>query len=351
MLCHEYINKEEEVGLNFKKVWMVPTFATLAVVASACGGGGEESSGSGSEESSGSGSGSEESSGEEGSGGSGDIAIDGSSTVFPIMEAVSEEFQQEHGDIEAPVGVSGSGGGFERFIAGETDLSNASRPIEQEEEDALEEAGIEYTELELAYDGLTVAVNPENDFVDNLTFEELSQIFADGSDAQNWSDIRDSWPDEPIDIYAPGTDSGTYDFFSEEVLEEGDVSREAQLSEDDNVLVNGVAGSQNAIGFFGYAYYAENQDSLKAVPIVPQEGGDEGIEPSQETINDQSYPLSRPLFTYVKNESLQENEDVVEYVRFLNDNAADLAEEVGYVAAPEEVYEENTQKIDEVVNQ
>ncbi|OZT80097.1 phosphate-binding protein [Marinococcus halophilus] len=327
---------------------MIPTFATLAVFASACGGGGEEPGGS--EESSGSEGSGEESAGQEG-GGSGDIAIDGSSTVFPIMEAVSEEFQQEHGDIEAPVGVSGSGGGFERFIAGETDLSNASRPIEQEEEEALEEAGIEYTELELAYDGITVAVNTENDFVDNLTFEELSQIFADGSDAQNWSDIRDSWPEEPIDIYAPGTDSGTYDYFSEAVLEEGDINREAQLSEDDNVLVNGVAGSQNAIGFFGYAYYAENQDSLKAVPIVPEEDGNEGIEPSEETINDQSYPLARPLFTYVKNESLQQNEDVVEYVRFMNENAGSLAEEVGYVAAPEEVYEENAQKIDEVVNQ
>ncbi len=348
MLCLDYINKEEEVGLNFKKVWMIPTFATLAVFASACGGGGEEPGGS--EESSGSEGSGEESAGQEG-GGSGDIAIDGSSTVFPIMEAVSEEFQQEHGDIEAPVGVSGSGGGFERFIAGETDLSNASRPIEQEEEEALEEAGIEYTELELAYDGITVAVNTENDFVDNLTFEELSQIFADGSDAQNWSDIRDSWPEEPIDIYAPGTDSGTYDYFSEAVLEEGDINREAQLSEDDNVLVNGVAGSQNAIGFFGYAYYAENQDSLKAVPIVPEEDGNEGIEPSEETINDQSYPLARPLFTYVKNESLQQNEDVVEYVRFMNENAGSLAEEVGYVAAPEEVYEENAQKIDEVVNQ
>ncbi|GEK58048.1 PstS family phosphate ABC transporter substrate-binding protein [Marinococcus halophilus] len=334
--------------MNFKKVWMIPTFATLAVFASACGGGGEEPGGS--EESSGSEGSGEESAGQEG-GGSGDIAIDGSSTVFPIMEAVSEEFQQEHGDIEAPVGVSGSGGGFERFIAGETDLSNASRPIEQEEEEALEEAGIEYTELELAYDGITVAVNTENDFVDNLTFEELSQIFADGSDAQNWSDIRDSWPEEPIDIYAPGTDSGTYDYFSEAVLEEGDINREAQLSEDDNVLVNGVAGSQNAIGFFGYAYYAENQDSLKAVPIVPEEDGNEGIEPSEETINDQSYPLARPLFTYVKNESLQQNEDVVEYVRFMNENAGSLAEEVGYVAAPEEVYEENAQKIDEVVNQ
>lgn len=346
MLCHDYINKEEEVDLKLKTVWMVPTLASMAVFASACGGGGEEPGGS--EESSGSEGSGEESAGQEG-GGSGDIAIDGSSTVFPIMEAVSEEFGNENEDIDAPVGVSGSGGGFERFIAGETDLNNASRQISEEEQQALEDEGIEYTELTMAYDGITVAVNPENDFVNQLTYEQLDQIYSDDSDAETWSDINEEWPDEELDLYAPGTDSGTHDYFVEDVLGGDDLSRNASTSEDDNVLVNGVSGSQGAIGFFGYSYYSENEDSLKAVPVTDDD--EEAVGPSPETITDESYPLARPLFTYFKNSSVADDEDVEAYVRFANENAPDLAEEVGYAAAPDSAYEENAEKIDEVAGE
>ncbi|MDZ5783708.1 PstS family phosphate ABC transporter substrate-binding protein [Marinococcus luteus] len=332
--------------MKLKTVWMVPTLASMAVFASACGGGGEEPGGGGE-----SGSGEEsggESAGQEG-GGSGDIAIDGSSTVFPIMEAVSEEFGNEYEDIEAPVGVSGSGGGFERFIEGETDLNNASREISEEEQEALEEEDIEYTELIMAYDGITVAVNPENDFVDELTYDELEQIYSDDSDAETWSDINEEWPDEELDLYAPGTDSGTHDYFVENVLGGADLTRNASTSEDDNTLVNGVAGSESALGFFGYSYYVENEDDLKAVPITDDD--EEAVEPSLETINDESYPLARPLFTYFKNSSVEDDEDVEEYVRFANENAGELAEEVGYAAAPDSVYEENEEKIDEVAGE
>ncbi|RKD75659.1 phosphate ABC transporter substrate-binding protein (PhoT family) [Sinobaca qinghaiensis] len=322
--------------MRMKKGWMALSLAGLMAV-SACGGGGEETE----EEASGSG----EGSGEEAASGEGEneIAIDGSSTVFPIMEAVSEEYQAENPDIRAPIGVSGSGGGFERFIGGETDLSNASRDIEDEEVEQLEEAGIDYIELPLAYDGLSVVVSQENDFIDSLTVEELQTIFMDG-EAETWSDVNSEWPDEPIERFSPGTDSGTFDYFVEEVLEDGDISRDAQLSEDDNVLVTGVQSNPNAIAYFGYAYYAENQDSLKIVPI---DNGDGPIEPTEETINDGTYePLSRPLFTYVKTESLQE-EHILDYVNFTNENAGELALEVGYINLTDEEYEENAQMIEE----
>ncbi|MGY4689430.1 PstS family phosphate ABC transporter substrate-binding protein [Salibacterium sp. K-3] len=339
-----------------KKVWLLIAMAALMVFAAACGEGetdeseGSQDTGSNGEteeETSGEGS-SEESSAEGESSGedgelSGEVAIDGSSTVFPIMEAVSEEYTSEHSNVQAPVGVSGSGGGFEKFIAGETDLSNASREITDEEASALEENGISYFEMTLAYDGISVVVNQENDFIDHLTVEELKQIWVDGG-AETWSDIRSEWPDQQIQRFSPGTDSGTYDYFHETILEGEDINRNAQLSEDDNVLVQGVQGSPNGIAYFGYAYYAENQDSLKVVPI---DNGDGPVEPSEETINDGSYaPLSRPLFTYVKESSLQEPQ-VLDYVQFLNENAGDLALEVGYVNASEEVYQENATKIEE----
>ncbi|WP_090927136.1 PstS family phosphate ABC transporter substrate-binding protein [Salibacterium qingdaonense] len=341
-----------------KKVWLFIALAAIVAFAAACGGGSsEESEGSGNGESTeetsgGDGSSEEASSGEGSSEGSssgsgeeisGEVAIDGSSTVFPIMEAVSEEYTTEHSNVQAPVGVSGSGGGFEKFIAGETDLSNASREIADEEASALEENGISYFEMTLAYDGISVVVNQQNDFIDHLTVEELKQIWVDGG-AETWSDVRSEWPDKQIQRFSPGTDSGTYDYFHETILEGDDINRNAQLSEDDNVLVQGVQGSPNGIAYFGYAYYAENQDSLKVVPI---DNGDGPVEPSEETINDGSYaPLSRPLFTYVKESSLQEPQ-VLDYVQFLNENAGDLALEVGYVNASEEVYQENATKIEE----
>ncbi|RSL32730.1 PstS family phosphate ABC transporter substrate-binding protein [Salibacterium salarium] len=339
-----------------KKVWMLLALAAVVVFAAACGEGETDETGeTGSseeedttdtdEEASGDGSG-EETSAEDGEL-SGEIAIDGSSTVFPIMEAISEEYTAEEPDVQAPVGVSGSGGGFEKFIAGETDLSNASREIKDEEAEALQENGIDFFEMPLAYDGLSVVVSQENDFVDHLTVEELKQIWVDGG-AENWSDVRDEWPDQPIERFAPGTDSGTFDYWNEVILEGEDINRNAQMSEDDNVLVTGVQGSSNATAFFGYAYYAENKDSLKVVPI---DNGDGPVKPSEETINDGSYaPLSRPLFTYVKEESLQEPE-VLDYVKFLNENAGDMALEVGYVNLTEEEYDANLEQIEKAAGE
>lgn len=268
---------------------------------------------------------------------SNDILVDGSSTVFPIMEAVAEEFSIANPDVRATIGVSGTGGGFEKFIAGETDISNASRPIKDEEIALLEEAGIEYTEFQIALDGLTVVVNSDNDWVDQLTIEELAMIWTEGTGVETWADVREGWPEEKIELFSPGTDSGTYDYFDEVILDGEQINKAASLSEDDNVLVQGVSGSANAIGYFGYAYYLENSDIVKAVPIV--NGAGEAITPSDETVQDGSYePLSRPLFIYVKNESLK-NENVYEFTKYTLENAAEMAAEVGYVALPAESYE------------
>ncbi|PLR76965.1 phosphate-binding protein [Bacillus sp. V3-13] len=266
---------------------------------------------------------------------SGDINIDGSSTVYPIMEAVAEEYQMEQPDVKVSVGFSGTGGGFEKFIAGETHMSNASRPIKDEEKAQLEEKGIEFTEFQLAFDGLSVVVNPENEWVDHLTVDELKKMWVNDGTTKKWSDIREGWPEEEIKFYSPGTDSGTYDYWNEVILEDEEMVQGATQSEDDNVLVQGVANDKNAIGFFGYAYYVENKDSLKVVPI---DGGEGPVEPTNETIESGEYaPLSRPLFTYVSNEALKE-EHVYDYMTYLLENAGELAEDVGYVSLPEEDY-------------
>ena len=270
--------------------------------------------------------------------GSSDILVDGSSTVFPIMEAVAEEFSIANPDVRATIGVSGTGGGFEKFIAGETDISNASRPIKEEEIALLQEAGIEYTEFQIALDGLTVVVNSENDWVDQLTIEELAMIWTEGTGVETWADVREGWPEEKIELFSPGTDSGTYDYFDEVILDGEQINKAASLSEDDNVLVQGVSGSANAIGYFGYAYFLENSDIVKAVPVVNGEGV--AVTPNDVTVQDGSYePLSRPLFIYVKNESLK-NENVYEFTKYTLENAAEMATEVGYVALPTEKYEE-----------
>jgi len=270
--------------------------------------------------------------------GSNDILVDGSSTVFPIMEAVAEEFSIANPDVRATIGVSGTGGGFEKFIAGETDISNASRPIKDEEIALLEEAGIEYTEFQIALDGLTVVVNSDNDWVDQLTIEELAMIWTEGTGVETWADVREGWPEESIELFSPGTDSGTYDYFDEVILDGEQINKAASLSEDDNVLVQGVSGSANAIGYFGYAYFLENSDIVKAVPIV--NGAGVAVTPNNTTVQDGSYePLSRPLFIYVKNESLQ-NENVYEFTKYTLEMAAEMAAEVGYVALPAESYEE-----------
>lgn len=269
--------------------------------------------------------------------------MDGSSTVFPIMEAVAEEFSAEQPDVEVTVGVSGTGGGFKRFVTGETDFSNASREIKEEEAAEAEANGVEFTQLSVALDGLSLVVNPENDWAQDITIDELNKMWTD-TNVKTWQDVRSDWPDEEITFFAPGKDSGTFDFFNEAVLDDTDIRQDAQLSEDDNVLVTGVAGTKGAIGFFGYAYYIENEGTLRALAV-------EGVEPNQETINDLSYPLSREIYTYVNNASLNEKPQVAAFARFLNENAAELSEEVGYVGMEQARYDENAGIIDELAGE
>lgn len=269
----------------------------------------------------------------------GSVSGDGSSTVAPIMEALVEEYSAQS-EVQVTVGVSGTGGGFEKFIAGTTDFSNASRPIKDEEAAQLEEAGIEYTEFLLAYDGLTVVVNSENDWATDLTVEDLKKLWVEDGSTKKWSDINPEWPDEEVVFYSPGTDSGTYDYFNEVILEDADMVSAATLSEDDNVLVQGVQGDKNAIGFFGYAYYLANQDTVKAVTI-------DGVEPNNETIESGEYsPLSRPLFTYVSNKSIAENEATYDFMKFVMENSGAMAEAVGYVALPQEEYDKGMEALE-----
>jgi phosphate transport system substrate-binding protein len=270
---------------------------------------------------------------------SGTIEIDGSSTVFPITQAVAEEFSKEHPDIRVNVGVSGTGGGFKRFQVGETDINDASRPIKSSEAEACANNGIEYIEFTIAIDGLAVMVNPQNTWVDYLTVEELNLIWKPDSPVENWNDIRPEWPDEEIGLYGPDTDSGTFDYFTDVINGDEGVSRsDYTASADDNLLVQGIAGDKNSLGYFGYAYYAENTDKLKIVPI---DSGNGPVIPSDETVRAGQYtPLARPIFIYVNKASL--NTDVVNsFVRFYMENAEWLVAEVGYTPQPSSVYQNN----------
>lgn len=281
---------------------------------------------------------------------SGEILIDGSSTVFPIAEAMSEEFLNENPDVALTVGVSGSGGGFKKFCAGETDISNASRPIKDEEVATCDEAGIEFIEVPVAFDGLTVVVNEANDWAQCLTTDQLNTMWspeAEGS-VDNWSQVDASFPDQSLGLYGPGTDSGTFDYFTDEVNGEEGASRgDYTASEDDNVIVNGVTGDEGALGYFGYAYFEENSDSLTAVEIENEAG--ECVAPSTETIADGSYnPMSRPLFFYVKKEAYDTKPEVKAFVDFMVDPAnGSLIDEAGYVALPDDILANSKARIDE----
>jgi len=267
---------------------------------------------------------------------SGAVGVDGSSTVFPITEAVAEEFHQRHPHLRVMVGIAGTGGGFERFVRGETDINDASRPIKESEAAQAAKNAIAFIELPVAFDGLTVVTNRENDFVDFLTVEELRKIWQHGSTVKKWSDVRPGWPDRPLKLYGPGTDSGTFDYFTEAVNGKAGACRaDFSASEDDNVLVQGVAGDRDALGYFGYAYYVANSARLRVVPV---DGGAGPVTPSGVTINDGTYrPLSRPLFIYVS-ESAAKRPEVEEFVRFYLASAAALAKEVGYTPLPDEIY-------------
>lgn len=270
----------------------------------------------------------------------GTVAGDGSSTVAPITEALVEEYAGVQKDVRVSVGVSGTGGGFEKFINGETDFTNASRPIKDTETEKLAAANIDFTEFELAYDGLSVVIHPENTWAKELTVDQLKKIWVEDGTAKKWSDIDPSWPAEEIVFYSPGADSGTYDYFDEVILDGEDIVKSATLSEDDNVLVQGITSDKNAIGYFGYAYYLENKNKLQVVTV-------DGVEPTNETIESGEYsPLSRPLFIYFKNSAIKDNEAAYDFMKFSLEHAGEMAEVVGYVSLPEEKYEEGLKKLE-----
>lgn len=269
---------------------------------------------------------------------SGTIKVDGSSTVFPVTEAVAEEFRVVQPDVKVTIGVSGTGGGFKKFSRGETNLSNASRPIKDKEIAACKENNIKYLELEVAYDGLAVLVNPENTWVDHFTLDELKMIWEPAAQDKimKWNQIRPEWPNEEIHLFGPGVASGTYDYFTEAIVGKSGSSRgDFTASEDDHVLVQGIAGDKYSLGFFGLAYYSENADKLTLIGV---HNGTDVVKPSLETVKNGTYsPLSRPLFIYVNSTSVASPE-VVEFVNFYIDNAGELSKDVGYIPLPAENY-------------
>jgi len=268
------------------------------------------------------------------------IKIDGSSTVYPITEAVAEEFQAAKG-TKVTVGISGSGGGFKKFCRGETDISDASRPILKKEMDACKEAGIQYIELPIAYDALTVVINPKNDFIKSLTVDELKKMWAPEAQGsiKTWNQVNATWPNTPLKLFGAGSDSGTFDYFTEAIVGKAKSSRgDYTASEDDNVLVQGVAGDKGAIGYFGFAYYEENQDKLKAVPIVAKAGAP-AVMPSSDNVKNGTYqPLSRPLFLYVNATSAAFKPEVKAFVDYYLANAPTLVKEVKYIPLPANEY-------------
>jgi phosphate transport system substrate-binding protein len=266
------------------------------------------------------------------------IRIDGSSTVYPITEAVAEEFQKST-KVKVTVGESGTGGGFKKFCRGETEISDASRPISQKEMDACKEAGVQYIELPVAYDALTVVVNTKNDWVKSFTVAELNKIWESGSSVKSWKQVNPAYPDTKILMYGPGTASGTFDYFTEAVNGKAKSSRSDYTpSEDDNVLVQGVAGDRGALGYFGYAYYEANQDKLRAVPIIAK-GSTTAVMPSPEAVMNGTYqPLSRPLFIYVNATAAAFKPEVKAFVNFYLQNAPKLVKEVNYVPLPADDY-------------
>jgi phosphate transport system substrate-binding protein len=276
------------------------------------------------------------------------VKADGSSTVYPITEAVAEEFRKEEPRVRVIVGRSGTGGGFKKFAHGEIDICDASRPISDSEKEACREAGVEYIELEVAFDGLAVVVNPKNDALDCITVEQLRAIWEPESKVKKWSDVNTEWPDEEIELYGPGTDSGTFDYFTEVIVGETGKSRDDYTqSEDDNVLVTGVAGDQYSLGYFGLAYYEENREKLKLLAVDAGDGN--CVKPTSETVRDNSYrPLSRPLFIYVRKSSL-ERPEVKAFVQFYLEHVGKLVSVVGYVPLADEVAEKTKRVLEEAL--
>jgi phosphate transport system substrate-binding protein len=294
----------------------------LAVGLSACGGGsgGGQSGGS--------------------SGGSSQLTIQGSSTVLPISQAAAEAFKQENSDVELTVGGGGTGDGFEAFCGQTAEIADASRPIKDEEAQNCQENGVDYIELPIALDALAVVVNPQNGFAQDITLEELKTLWEPSAEGEitNWNQVRSSWPDQTIDLYGPGTQSGTFDYFTEKVVgKTGESRSDYQASEDDNVLVQGVAGDPNALGYFGLSYFEQNQQRLKDLPV-------NDIAPSTETAQSGEYPLSRPLFIYVSTQALEDNPAVEEFVSFYLDNINQFVQQAQYVVLPDQALQKSRER-------
>ena len=258
---------------------------------------------------------------------SGEVVVDGPSTVAPVTQAVAEEFAKENSEVNVSVGISGTGGGFKKFVKGEIDISDASRPIKPEEAEEAKKNGIEYLELKVGLDGLTVVTNKENTWAKDVSVEDLKKIWTDGSTVKTWKDVNPAWPAEPIKLYGPDQDSGTYDYFIEEIIgKEGKIRKDYSPSSDDNQLVQGVEGDKGSLGFFGYAYYLEQKDKMNALAI-------NGIVPSDETVKNGTYtPLSRPLYIYVNKKAFAEKPQVKAFVQFYIKNASELLKSVGYIS-------------------
>jgi len=280
---------------------------------------------------------------------SGQVIIKGSSTVFPISDAMAEEFMEEHGNVNVTVDSTGSGGGFENwFCPGDSDINGASRPISDAEIEQCSGNDVEPVEFEIAGDALTVAVNNDADWVDCMTFDELRQIWSDEAGVTNWSDVRDEWPDMEIERYGPASTSGTFDYFNENVVgEDTEHTTEYQPTEEDETIVKGIRDNEGGIGYFGFAYYNSNSEAVKAVEVKAEEG-DECTPPSLANAKDGSYPLARPLFIYAAESALQ-REEVYEFIQFYLEQAeTDLVQDIGYVPSSAEQRDENLEKLDEI---
>lgn len=265
----------------------------------------------------------------------GAVKVDGSSTVAPISMAVAEEFKKVEPGVDVAVGISGTGGGFKKAVAGEIDIADASRPINKDELEKANSNGIEFIEIPIAFDGLSFVINPKNDWAKDITLDEIKKVYLEGSTVKTWKDIRLTWPDRPIKLYSPGTDSGTFDYFKEVVAgKKGAIRGDMSVSEDDNVLVRGVQGDVDALGFFGFAYYIENKDKLGVLAV---DAGKGAIKPTHDTVEKGQYaPFSRPLFIYVNRKSA-EKPAVKAFVNFYIENMAALSEQVGYVKLPDAI--------------
>ncbi|MFT6717378.1 MAG: phosphate transport system substrate-binding protein [Saprospiraceae bacterium] len=317
--------ENEKHTLYIKNIMKLKTLSILAITAislASCGGGNKSATGT--------------EGGEASTALMGSISIDGSSTVYPITEAVAEEFRNVAPDVRVTIGFSGTGGGFKKFSRGEIDIADASRSIKGGEITACEENQIKYVEIAVAYDGLAVIIHPQNDWVDYFTVEELKKLWEPSAQGTilKWSQIRAGWPDEPIHLFGPGTASGTYDYFAEAICGKKVGTRgDYNASEDDNVLVQGISRDKYGLGFFGLAYFKENSDKLKLVGV---DNGNGVVVPTMETVGNGTYaPLSRPIFIYVSNQGAAKPE-VKTFVNFYMEQAAILSEEVGYIPLPKE---------------